>query len=200
MGVWWQYLLLFLAVAASWIGLPVLGTAALGAAAVAASQGRFNLAGVIVTAIVASEVGGLIGYAIGNRWGRRFLERPGRRQAQWQRMVERGERIYQRWGRVAVFFTPAVVSGTAKMQPRQFAVWNLIDAVGWTLTVGSSAYGIGRLASGHTTAKDVAVLVVGLLLGMAITYVGIRVHRRWKARGPNDVPTRRAGRDPRRPT
>ena len=132
MGVWWQYLLLFLAVAASWIGLPVLGTAALGAAAVAASQGRFNLAGVIVTAIVASEVGGLIGYAIGNRWGRRFLERPGRRQAQWQRMVERGERIYQRWGRVAVFFTPAVVSGTAKMQPRQFAVWNLIDAVGWT--------------------------------------------------------------------
>jgi len=200
MGVWWQYVLLFLAVAASWIGLPMLGTVALGAAAVAASQGRLNLAGVIVTAIVASEVGGLLGYAIGNRWGRRFLERPGKRQGQWQRMVERGERIYERWGRVAVFFTPAVVSGTAKMQPRQFAVWNLIDAVGWTLSVGSGAYGIGRLASGHTSAKDVAVLVVGLLLGMAITYVGIRVHRRWKARGPKDVSTHPAGRDPRGPT
>jgi membrane-associated protein len=189
MGVWWQHLLLFLAVAASWIGLPMLGTVALGAAAVAASQGRLDLAGVIVTAIVASEVGGLIGYTIGNRWGRQLLERPGRRQAQWQRMVERGERIYQTWGRVAVFFTPAVVSGTAKMQPRQFAVWNFIDAVGWTLAVGSGAYGIGRLASGHTSAKDVAILVLGLALGISITYAGVRVHRRWKARGPRDVPT-----------
>ncbi len=184
MGMWWQYLLLFLAVAASWIGLPLLGTAALGAAGVAASQGQLNLAGVIVAAVVASEVGGLIGYAIGNRWGRRLLERPGKRQARWQRMVERGERIYQRWGRIAVFFTPAVVSGTAKMQLRQFAIWNLIDALGWALSVGSSAYGIGRLASGHGSTGDVAILVGGLLVGMAITYVGVRVHRRWKARSP----------------
>ena len=39
-STWWQYLLLFLGVAASWAGVPVIGTAALGAAAVAASQGR----------------------------------------------------------------------------------------------------------------------------------------------------------------
>ena len=32
-STWWQYLLLFLAVAASWAGVPVIGTAALGAAA-----------------------------------------------------------------------------------------------------------------------------------------------------------------------
>jgi hypothetical protein len=36
-STWWQYLLLFIAVAASWAGVPLIGTAALGAAAVAAS-------------------------------------------------------------------------------------------------------------------------------------------------------------------
>jgi hypothetical protein len=50
-STWWQYLLLFLAVAASWAGVPVIGTAALGAAAVAASQRRLDLAAVIVVAV-----------------------------------------------------------------------------------------------------------------------------------------------------
>ena len=64
-GTWWQYLLLFLAVAASWAGVPAIGTAALGAAAVAASQRRLDLTAVIVVAVIAGEAGGLGGYAIG---------------------------------------------------------------------------------------------------------------------------------------
>ena len=31
--------------------------------------------------------------------------------------MERGERLYARWGWLAVFVTPAVVSGTVKMPP-----------------------------------------------------------------------------------
>jgi membrane protein YqaA with SNARE-associated domain len=114
-STWWQYLLLFLAVAASWAGVPLIGTAALGAAAVAASQGRLDLGAVIVVAAIAGEAGGLGGYAIGRRWGRRLLERPGRHHARREKMVERGEKLYARWGWLAVFFTPAIVSGTAKI-------------------------------------------------------------------------------------
>jgi hypothetical protein len=88
----------------------------LGAAGVAASQGRLNLALVVGVSTLAGEVGGLTGYAIGNRWGREILERPGKHRAGRQRMVERGEHAYARWGHLAVFFTPAIVSGTAKMQ------------------------------------------------------------------------------------
>ena len=39
-GSWWVYLGLFVAVAASWAGVPFIGATALGAAGVAASQGK----------------------------------------------------------------------------------------------------------------------------------------------------------------
>jgi hypothetical protein len=36
--------------------------------------------------------------------------------------MERGKSLYARWGARAVFVTPAIVSGTAKMPPYRFAV------------------------------------------------------------------------------
>jgi membrane-associated protein len=181
-STWWQYLLLFLAVAASWAGVPVIGTAGLGAAAVAASQQKLQLPAVIVVAVIAGEVGGLGGYAIGRRWGRRLLERPGRHQAGREKMMERGERLYARWGWLAVFVTPAIVSGTAKMPPYRFALWNLLDSLGWSVSVAASAYGLGRLATGHHTGHDIAILAIGLGAGAIGTVAARRRHRRRAAR------------------
>jgi membrane protein DedA with SNARE-associated domain len=183
-STWWQYLLLFLAVAASWAGVPVIGAAALGAAAVAASQGGLDLAAVIAVAAIAGEAGGLGGYAIGRRWGRRLLERPGRHHARREKMLARGEKLYGRWGWLAVFFTPAIVSGTAKMRPYQFAFWNLLDSLGWAVAVAASAYGVGRLATGHHTGHDIALLVIGLSAGALVTFAAVRRHRRRIARPP----------------
>jgi membrane protein DedA with SNARE-associated domain len=187
-GPVWQYVVLFLAVAASWAGVPVIGATALGAAGVAASQGDLNLAAVVIVATAAGEVGGLIGYAIGNRWGRVLLERPGKHQQGRERMVERGEQAYARWGRVAVFFTPAIVSGTSKMQHGEFVVWNLLASLGFSVSVAASAYGIGRLFSGHYSARDIATLVVGLLVGAAITMLYVRHRRRTRARAGGATP------------
>ena len=177
-STWWQYLLLFLAVAASWAGVPAIGTAALGTAAVAASQDKLDPAAVIVVAVLAGEAGGLGGYAIGRRWGRRLLERPGRHRAGREKMVQRGERLYARWGWLAVFFTPAIVSGTAKMPAYRFAFWNLLDSLGWSVAVAASAYGIGRLATGHHTSHDIAILVIGLAAGVLVAVTAVRRHRR----------------------
>jgi membrane protein DedA with SNARE-associated domain len=185
-STWWQYLLLFLAVAASWAGVPFIGTAALGAAAVAASQRRLGLAAVIVVAVIAGEVGGLGGYAIGRRWGRRLMARPGGHQAGREKIEERGERLYARWGWLAVFFTPAIVSGTADMPPYRFAFWNLLDSLGWSLSVAASAYGVCRLATGHHTWHDIAILIIGLGAG-ALGIVAVRQHRRRTARRPAAV-------------
>lgn len=90
------------------------------------------------------------GYAIGRRRGRRLLERPGTHRARREKIVDRGERLYARWGWLAVFVTPAIVSGTAKVRPYQFALWNLLDFLGWTVSVAASAYGVARLATATT--------------------------------------------------
>jgi membrane protein DedA with SNARE-associated domain len=174
---WWQYLLLFVAVAASWAGVPFIGATALGAAAVAASQGRLNLAVVVGVATVAGEVGGLIGYAVGDRWGQLLLERPGKHQEGRRKIVEKGERAYARWGRLAVFFTPAVVSGTAKMRHGQFVLWNLIASFAFAVSVAASAFGIGRVVTGHTSPRDIVTLLVGLAVG-ALVMVWFVHHRR----------------------
>ena len=178
---WWQYLLLFVAVAASWAGVPFIGATALGAAAVAASQGRLNLAVVIGVATAAVEVGGLIGYAVGDRWGQLLLDRPGKHQEGRRRIVEKGERAYARWGRLAVFFTPAVVSGTAKMHHGQFVLWNLIASFAFAVSVAASVFGIGRVVTGHTSLHDIVTLLVGLAMGALVMVWFVRLHRRRSA-------------------
>jgi membrane protein DedA with SNARE-associated domain len=177
-STWWQYLLLSGAVAASWAGVPAIGTAALTAAGVAASQDKLNLAAVIAVSVLAGEAGGLGGYAIGRRWGRRLLEHPGRHQARREKIEEHGEKLYARWGWLAVFFTPAIVSGTAQMPAYRFAFWNLLDSLGWSVAVAASAYGVGRLATGHHSGRDIAILAIGLAAGVIGTVVAVRRHRR----------------------
>ena len=186
-STWWQYLLLFLAVAASWAGAPVIGTAALGTAAVAASQDKLDLTAVIVVAVVAGEAGGLAGYGIGRRWGRRLLERPGKHRAGREKMLQRGERLYARWGWLAVFVTPAIVSGTARMPAYRFALWNLLDSLGWSVSVAASAYGVGRLATGHHTGRDFAALLIGLAATVLVAVAAVRRHRRRKTQRPGPL-------------
>ena len=180
-----EYVLLFLGVTASWAGMPAIGTAALTAAAVAASQGRLDLAAVIAISTIAGEVGGLIGYWIGDHWGRELAERPGKHHDRRERMLERGEQAYARWGRLAVFVTPAIISGTAKMKFGQFVLWNFLASLAFSVSVGASAYGIGRIASGHHSSRDVAALVIGLVIGAAIVIV---TRRRRRARTTTPTP------------
>jgi len=182
------YVALFLAVTASWAGVPIIGAAALGAAAVAASQGRLAIAVVLIVAAVAGEVGGLIGYAIGDHWGRQLVDRPGKRQAGRARMLARGEDAYAHWGRLAVFFTPAIISGTAKMKYRQFVVWNFLASIGFALSVGLSTYGVGRVASGHHSQIDVLALFLGLVASAVIVTITLRNRRRRRQQQVADAP------------
>jgi len=178
---WWHYVVLFVAVAASWAGVPFIGATVAGTAGVAASQGALDLAAVIVVATAAGEVGGLGGYSIGFRWGRQILERPGKHQIRRQELMAQGERAYARWGRLAVFFTPAIVSGTARMRHGQFAFWNLIASFLFAVSVTASAYGVGKLATGNFTARDFIVLIVGIVAGVLITAFFVRHRRRSNA-------------------
>jgi membrane protein DedA with SNARE-associated domain len=181
---WWHYVVLFIAVAASWAGVPFIGATVAGAAGVAASQGTLDLVAVIVVATAAGEVGGLIGYDIGFRWGRELLGRPGKHYERRQRLLADGERAYAKWGGLAVFLTPAIVSGTAKMRHRRFAFWNLLASLGFALSVTASAYGISRVLTGHHNARDLVVLLIGATVGITIMIVFVRQHRRRRSKSP----------------
>jgi membrane protein DedA with SNARE-associated domain len=88
----WAYLAVFAATAAGYMGIPIIGSAAIGVAAVLASQGQLNIAAVLIVAAIGSEIGGLLGYQIGDRWGRQLLEHPGPALKMRKKAVVKGRR------------------------------------------------------------------------------------------------------------
>jgi hypothetical protein len=48
--------------------------------------------------------------------------------------------------------------------------------------VAASAYGIGRLATGHHSSHDVAILLIGLAAAALVTVTAMRRHRKRRTR------------------
>jgi membrane-associated protein len=177
----WAYLAVFAAAAAGYMGIPLIGTAVIGGAAVLASQGRLNIAAVLVVAAIGCEVGGLGGFRIGYRWGRQLLEHPGPGLAWRKKAVAKGEAVYQKWGRLAVFVTPSIVSGALEMKFRQFAVWNFAAGAAFVLAVGPTAYGAGRVSTGHHDPVSLGMLIGGVAVAAVCVMLARRDYRRHKA-------------------
>ena len=186
-GAWWPYVVLFITVTVSWAGGPAVGPAAIGAATGAASQNKLDLTTVVVVSVLASEVGGICGYAIGRRWGRRLMERPGPHQARRIMVEQRGERLYARWGGLAVFFTPGIVSGTARMSPYRFAFWNLLASFAWTASVVASTYGVSKIITAGFTWRDLASLIAGLGVAALVIHFIMRRRRHTSRQRPAAV-------------
>jgi membrane protein DedA with SNARE-associated domain len=182
MGGLWAYVAVFLLVAIGWAGVPAIGGAVIAGAAVLASQGKLDLGGVLIVSILATEAGGLAGYAVGIRWGRALLNHPGPWLGRRQQALAAGEVLYAKWGRLAVFFTPVLVSGIVRMKYAQFVIWNLIAGAVYVLSVGPAAYGAGKVTSGEASLGDVGTLLGGIAVGVAAFMLARRYYRRHKAR------------------
>jgi len=180
----WAYLAVFAAAAAGYMGVPVIATAVIGTAAVFASQGELNIAEVLIVAAIGCEIGGLGGFRIGARWGRGLLERPGPGLAWRKKAVAKGEAVYQKWGRAAVFVTPSIVCGALEMKFRQFVVWNFFAGTVFVVSVGSGAYGAGKISTGQHDPVSLGMLIGGVAVAAACIAVVRRHVRRHKARVP----------------
>lgn len=178
----WAYLGVFALMALSFAGIPAIGAAVVGWAAVLASQGKLNIFVVLIVAMLGAEAGGLAGYSIGDRWGRKLLARPGRSQERRQKAVERAERIYAKWGRLAVFFTSTMVSGILRMKYRQFVVWNFVVGAVYVLSIGPAAYGAGKVSAGEQDWGSLGPLVAGLGITAGCAVLAARYYRRRRAR------------------
>jgi membrane protein DedA with SNARE-associated domain len=176
----WAYLAIFALVAVGWAGVPAIGGAVIAGAAVIASQGQLNIAAVLVASVLGTEAGGLAGYSIGSRWGRALLTHSGLWLGRRQRVLTEGEALYAKWGRLAVFFTPCLVSGIVRMKHSQFVVWNFLAGAVYVLSVGPAAYGAGKVSTGQHDPANVGMLAGGVLVGATVVLLAARFHRRRK--------------------
>ena len=176
------YLVVFVLMALSFAGIPAIGGAVVGWAAVLASQGKLNIVAVLIVAALGAEAGGLAGYAIGARWGRKLVEWRGPWQERRQQAVAKAEAVYAKWGRLAVFFTSTMVSGMLRMKYSQFVVWNFIVGAVYVLSIGPAAYGAGKISSSEQDAVSLGALVAGLAIASGCITLAVRYYRRRKAR------------------
>jgi membrane protein DedA with SNARE-associated domain len=174
---WSTLLILFVGTALSWVGVPAIGAAAMGAAGVLASQGTLHLWSVLVIGVAAAELGGIAGWWLGRWLAQRPTGHEGRLAAREARALATGHRLEERVGGVMVFFVPSWVSGSLGMSPRRFASWNLVASTLWALATGLGAYGLGSVVSGSTAERWLVPLLVAAAAIGALAYAFVHWRR-----------------------
>jgi membrane protein DedA with SNARE-associated domain len=135
-------------------GLPVPGeTILLLASFLAYSQRELHLPYVILVGVAAATLGDNVGYAIGHHGGRALLERYRRLFHVSSRRLQRGERLFGRYGATTIFFARFVfgmrviagpLAGVLRMPWRRFAFFNFLGASLWVTVVALAGYFFGR--------------------------------------------------------
>jgi membrane protein DedA with SNARE-associated domain len=160
-------------------GLPLPGETILVLASfLAYSQHELQLPWVIVVATIASTAGGEFGFALGRRGGRPLIERYRNVFSISAETVERGDRLFERYGAATVFLArflfgmrvlASLLAGALQMPWRKFMLFNFLGAAVWVTAICTAGYLFGghwgRLA--HDLRRfDLLVAVVVVLGGL----------------------------------
>jgi membrane-associated protein len=173
-----DYIGLALAAAASWVGVPGSGEAALVAAGILAARGRLDLPSVIAVAWAAATAGGVVGWLAGRRVGGALIGAPGPLRRWRRHALARGERFYRRYGPVAVLLTPSWMAGIMRMQPGPYLAANAVSALVWALLLGLGSYEIGPTILDLASDLGLAGLIGLAVLAVAAALAARRRRRR----------------------
>jgi membrane protein DedA with SNARE-associated domain len=162
----------FLASGASWALLPGPGEAALIAAGISAAHHHLDLAAVVAVAWAGASAGGTAGWIVGVRGGRELLTARGPLHRLRLALIARGDRFYERYGLVAVLFTPSWIAGIHDMRWSRFVPANAISGLTWALSVGVGAYLLGPSITDIVADAGLAGgALVGVLFVLAVVLV-----------------------------
>lgn len=178
----------------SWAAVTGPGEAALVAVGIAAAHGKVDLTSMIVVAWAGAMAGGLLGWLVGLRLGRRLVAAPGPLRHLRLRVLHHGDRLYERYGPLAVYFAPAWAAGINGMRARRFLPANAVSALIWAL-----AWGVGSYAAGPSIAdllSDIGLAGILALVAIVLTTIAVRVLR---ARQPGRARGRPPGTPPSAP-
>jgi membrane protein DedA with SNARE-associated domain len=132
-----------LAAAISWAGVSGPGEATLITAGVLAAHHRLDIGVVLVVAWIGASVGGAVGWLGGGRAGRPIFEARGPLRRLRLRLLALGDRLFARYGMVAVFMTPSWVAGINRMPWTHYLPANALSALIWSLSIGLIAFFVG---------------------------------------------------------
>jgi membrane protein DedA with SNARE-associated domain len=176
-----DYLGLFLAAVVSWVAVPGPGEAALIAASISAAHHHLDLPSVLAIAWAGAVAGGTAGWLVGLKGGRGLLTAPGPLRHVRLGLIEKGDRFYERFGPLAVLFTPSWIAGIHDMRWSRFLPANAVSGLMWALGIGLGAYLIGPSIT--DIAAD-AGLAGGLFIAVLFVVFIVVVRRRRSHRSP----------------
>lgn len=171
-----DYAGLALASAASWIGLPGPGEPVLIAAGLLAAHHKLDIFSVILVAFLAAAGGGVAGWLIGMKAGRRLLSAPGPLHSLRLRALERGDEVFERYVAVAVIVAPSWVAGIHRVRPAVYLPLNLAGAAAWAAGIGLGAYFAGPPI--EDLASDIGWVVTVGIVALVLVGVWFEVRRR----------------------
>jgi membrane protein DedA with SNARE-associated domain len=167
--------------------VPTSSELTLGFAGVLASQGKLNLAVVIVVGTGGETVGAIIAWLVGRSGGRAFVERYGKYVLVTHHDLDRAEAWYQRherWGVFASRLLPvirnfvAVPAGIAEVPIIRFVILTALGSAIWLGAMAGIGYGVGSNYQSVLHGFSDAGYVLGGLAVLAIAFV---IYHRYRA-------------------
>lgn len=171
-----------LAAFVSWAGISGPGEAALIAAGIAAAKGKVDLESMLAVGWLGAAAGGTAGWLLGLKGGRAVLTAKGPLRRTRERILRSGDRFYERYGALAVYFAPSWMAGINGMRARRFLPINAAACLVWALLVGLGAYFAGPHIVDFLGDLGVAGLVGLGALGAALALARLVRMRRRRAK------------------
>ncbi|MDQ6876971.1 MAG: DedA family protein [Candidatus Dormibacteraeota bacterium] len=171
-------------------GIPFPGEALLLVAAAWAAARHHSLVLVILFGFLGATVGANVGYYLGHRGGRPFVERFGSIFRIRPEHIARSEMFFARHGDKAVLGSRfilglrtwgSMLAGMARMPFWRFQIFSALGALGWAVAVGVVGYLLGNnlpLIEAVIRGIGIGGLVLVLLAALTLTLIRRRAARR----------------------
>jgi undecaprenyl-diphosphatase len=140
------------------------------------------LPGVMLAAAVGAVIGDNIGYWIGRRFGRGFLERHGERLFISKERLDKGDAFYRKHGGKTVFlarFVPVarsvgvILAGVSEMPWKRFFAYDIAGAVLWA--IGNALLGYLAGASYKEWEQYADRIALAVLVLLVLGFVGSKI-------------------------
>jgi membrane protein DedA with SNARE-associated domain len=175
------YLTVGLVVGIESLGLPLPGEIVLVSAALLSSRHELDVspAWIALAAVSGAVIGDSIGYAIGRRYGMGLFVWAGRKMPRHfgPSHVTAAERLFARWGMLAVFFGRFIallrifagpLAGALRMHYPRFLIANVLGGICWAAGTTFAVYFLGIVAERWLQRFSWIGLVVAVIAGLTI--------------------------------